>query len=234
MKGQRHSLKPRRPAVGISACLLGQAVRYDGGHKRNALIVDRLSRHFRLVAFCPEVAIGLGTPRPPIQLVESAHQHPRALGGADPGWEVTEPLRNEARRVMAQRPELCGYIFKSRSPSCAVGSAPLHSVDGQVLGLVDGIYAGEIRKHWPGLPMAEESDLDDRDDRRCFLLQVRAYCDWQMLRRQGRDVMEFHQHYRPLLRHHAPRHVAKLDHLIRQARQDAQNYLRALMQAFAT
>ena len=103
--------------VGISSCLLGQTVRYDGGHKYDVYINRRLADFFDFRPFCPEVAIGLGTPRPPIRLVTTSDGL-RVRGVKDPSRDVTEQLCDYGNRVAAKQAELCGYIFKSRSPSC--------------------------------------------------------------------------------------------------------------------
>jgi hypothetical protein len=97
--------------VGISSCLLGQAVRYDGGHKLDSYIVGTLTQYFDFKPFCPEVAIGMGTPRPTIQLVKMDNEI-RSLGVKNPDFDATDPLRGYANGQKAAHDGLCGYILK--------------------------------------------------------------------------------------------------------------------------
>jgi uncharacterized protein YbbK (DUF523 family) len=103
--------------IGVSGCLVGERVRYDGEDKRDAFIADTLGAAFELVPVCPEVAIGMGVPRPPIRLVGDP-LHPRALGVDDPALDVTAPLTAYGRRMAVELDDIGAYIFKSRSPSC--------------------------------------------------------------------------------------------------------------------
>jgi uncharacterized protein YbbK (DUF523 family) len=105
-------IKPLK--IGISACLLGERVRYDGGHKRNQMLLDYLALRYALVPICPEVAAGLGVPRPPVQLVARGVEI-RAVGVLDEQLDVTRPLIEYGRQVIAGE-GLCGFVFKSRSP----------------------------------------------------------------------------------------------------------------------
>lgn len=150
-----------RIRIGTSACLIGQAVRYDGRHKAQALILDTLADRADLIPFCPEVAAGLGVPRPPVQLV-AEEQGARARGVTNPQLDVTDALHQSAadfcKGVEAQG--LSGFILKSRSPSCGLGSTPLHSEDGtEILGYVDGLFAEQLRVAAPWLPCVEEEWL---------------------------------------------------------------------------
>ena len=97
--------------IGVSACLLGKKVRFDGGHKRSRFITDSLASYFEFVAFCPEVAIGMGTPRQPIRLVGDG-RNPQALGVKTPELNVSQPLRSYGKKVAGDIHNLCGFIFK--------------------------------------------------------------------------------------------------------------------------
>ena len=105
--------------IGINSCLLGQEVRHDGGHKRHAWINQTLGHFFEFRPVCPEVEIGLGVPRPTIQLTGDV-QDPRVTGTKDPDLDVTDQLREHGRRKAGELTDISGYIFKSRSPSCGV------------------------------------------------------------------------------------------------------------------
>lgn len=148
-----------RPLVAVSACLLGERVRYDGGDKRNEILLGTMAEQFDYLPFCPEVGIGLPVPRPPLQLVQRGHDM-RVLGVADPAIDVTDALRAYAREIAASFVDVCGVIFKCRSPSCGLGSAPLHDDADDVIGTSTGAFAGEIVTAIPDLPQVEEEELD--------------------------------------------------------------------------
>jgi uncharacterized protein YbbK (DUF523 family) len=166
--------KQSRPHIGVSSCLLGERVRYDGGHKRNPWIVRMLARHFELVPICPEVAIGLGVPRPPIRLVQRG-DGVRALGVHGNGPDVTAKLNRCGNSIARQHADLCGYIFKTRSPSCGMAGVPLHDTTGHVVGNATGIYAAAFMRGQPLLPVEDEEGLADPARRRDFVARVRAY-----------------------------------------------------------
>ena len=158
----------KRPRVAVSACLLGRKVRYDGTDKLNPAICHRLGELLTLEGFCPEVAIGLPVPRPPIQVVEVAGDQ-RVLGVADPHQDVTAALKQYANAL----PEaLDGFILKARSPSCGPGNTPLHDQAGQVTGLTDGAFAARLRQRFAGLPFCSEDDLESDENQAAFVIAV--------------------------------------------------------------
>ncbi|MEJ2061056.1 MAG: DUF523 domain-containing protein [Gammaproteobacteria bacterium] len=163
-----------RPRIAVSACLLGEAVRYDGTDKRSAAVCENLGDDFDLVGICPEVGIGLGVPRPPIELVLEPNGV-RVLGVEDRSLDVTESLRRYARQVPGLPGEIAGYVFKARSPSCALCDASLHDHAGQVRGYRAGMYADEVVRLHPELPVADEKELEDDEARAAFETRVRDY-----------------------------------------------------------
>ncbi|MBL4846558.1 MAG: DUF523 domain-containing protein [Planctomycetes bacterium] len=165
-----------RPRIGVSACLLGQEVRYDGGHKRHAFLCDELAQRVEFVPVCPEVELGLGTPRETIRLVSSAPGGVR-LEAPGSGRDLTEPMAEYAReRVAALRAEgLDGYVLKSKSPSCGLTGVELHQPHGPALPVGRGAFAHALHVAWPELPLAEERDLEDEPGRAKFLERVFAY-----------------------------------------------------------
>ncbi len=169
-----------RPRVGISRCLLGDAVRYDGTHKRDAVLVDTLSRHVEWVPVCPEVEIGMGTPREPIGLVAHAHGVPSAgarvrLVGLSTGEDWTGRMQAWAHeRLKALVPlGLSGYVFKARSPSCGIHGVPVQAGDMERVGR--GLFAQVLIAAMPDLPVADEEELTHTAGRDDFLGRVRAY-----------------------------------------------------------
>lgn len=163
---------PPRPVIGVSSCLLGQRVRYDGDHKRDAYIVEELGARFELLPICPEMAIGMGVPRPAIRLVLEADGI-HARGVLDPTLDVTARLAAFARQAIPGLAHLCGYVFKARSPSCGVGSTPLLIPDGEP-GLTDGLFAAALQAALPHLPLEQEDRLGDPVLRERFLARVEA------------------------------------------------------------
>ena len=168
----------RRIPVGISSCLLGQPVRYDGGHRRNSLLLDELGKYFEYLPFCPEVAIGLGTPRSPIRLTGTPSQ-PRAVGTSTDGVDVTEKLVDYARGVVETCPRISGYVFKAGSPSCGMAGVQVYDEQGIPSNTSSGVYARVVMQAWPSMPVEEEGRLRDPAIRDRFVERVYAYYRWQ-------------------------------------------------------
>ena len=138
----------QKPVVGVSACLLGQKVRYDGDHKHSAILVHQLGPLLRFRDTCPEVAIGLPVPRPPIQVVQLDDQL-RVRGVDDPQQDVTEALENVAAGM---NEPLSGFVLKARSPSCGHLSTPVHNASGQQIGMASGAFARKLHELFPRIP----------------------------------------------------------------------------------
>lgn len=163
-----------RPRIGISSCLLGEAVRYDGGHRHAAALAAALAQDFELVSLCPEREAGLGVPRPPVRLVQwddAIH----ARGVSDPHLDVTDVLRACAEAKRETIAGLAGFVFKARSPSCGVDSTPLVDARGRPLAPTSGLFVQWVRTHFPALPLAEDEALADATARADFMARVWAY-----------------------------------------------------------
>ncbi len=143
------------PILAVSACLLGESVRYDGTDKRDARVQGLLAPFFQFRPLCPEVGAGLGVPRPPVQLVRREGEL-RAVGVEDPDLDVTAAIEEFARRF-DREDGVDGLVLKARSPSCALGSAPV----GESEELADGLFAARVRTRRPWLPCIQEDQLDD-------------------------------------------------------------------------
>jgi uncharacterized protein YbbK (DUF523 family) len=165
-----------RPRVGVSACLLGQAVRHDGGHKRSAFVVEDLAAQVELVAVCPEVEIGLGVPREPIRLEAAGGSGGGAfaprLVSVEKRVDLSERMRAYAElRVAALKAlGLAGYVTKSKSPSCGLAGVPVHGSERTAA----GAFVSVLRARLPGLAIVEETALDDPIQRAAFLAAVCA------------------------------------------------------------
>ena len=147
-----------KPRVGISACLLGQAVRYDGGHKYQSLIVDQLASKVELVPFCPEVGAGLGTPRPAVQLVV-IDDIVRMRGVVDPCLDVTDAVQHWIESNLPKFRNLDSFIVKARSPSCGAGNTPVFNAVGEQLPVASGLFAVALQQFYPDMLIVQEEDL---------------------------------------------------------------------------
>ncbi len=222
--------------VGISSCLLGQTVRFDGGHKRAEFCERELSRYFAFVPVCPEMAIGLGVPRPAIRLVQRADGvH---VESSDGSRDVTTPLLSFAEQKSRELSHLCGYIFCAKSPSCGMERVRLYGeAGGAKVGV--GMYARVLMQRLPLLPVEEDGRLNDPHLRENFVQRVYAYHDWQQLLAGGLDrgkLIAFHSRYKYLLLAHHPaaykemgRYLATMSEL--PLEHVAQRYSAALMAA---
>jgi len=158
--------------VGVSACLLGHEVRYDGGHKRDAFLTETLGRFVEFVPVCPEVELGLGVPRESVRL-ERGRDEIRMIGN-DSGSDYTVSMREyaEQRVDTIASLELCGYILKHNSPSCGLESVTIFgepNLSGR------GLFAANLTRRLPLLPVAEETSLKDIPSREHFVERIFAY-----------------------------------------------------------
>lgn len=163
-----------RARIGVSACLLGERVRYDGNHKRDVLVCDTLSQDFELIPVCPEAEAGLGVPRPPVQLVGDA-RHPRVRGVENPGLDVTASLEVFCDEWVGRLQGVSGFVLKARSPSCGLIDTPLFDLEGQIQSAGPGVFARILQQRHPQLPVVDENDLHDLELYRAFVVKVRAY-----------------------------------------------------------
>jgi uncharacterized protein YbbK (DUF523 family)/uncharacterized protein YbgA (DUF1722 family) len=159
----------QKALVGVSSCLLGEEVRYNGRHKLDSFISGALAKAVELKPVCPEVDIGLGVPREPIQLTRT--DTGTRLVGVDSGTDLTAAMKSyaEARAAELDAAGICGYVLKSRSPSCGLRSVPVEGGED-----TSGLFASVLSERCPLLPMVEETGLETSDDRELFLQQVLA------------------------------------------------------------
>ena len=166
------SVDRTRIPVGISACLLGEEVRYDGRHKRSTFCNDVLSQHFDFQPFCPEMAIGLGAPRPTIRLVSQTDAL-RAIQSTETPRDVTDELAAYADTVHTNYPALCGFIFTERSPSCGLFRVRAYNASNQQINNHSrGIFARRLTERWPDLPVEESERLHDTAICKNFIQRV--------------------------------------------------------------
>ena len=165
--------------IGISSCLLGQKVRYDGGHKLDNYIVHTLGQHFDFEPFCPEVEIGLGIPRETIHLIAS-DSGVRCVGTINSDLDVTQKLTDCANKQRHWQQQISGYILKKGSPSCGMQRVKLYQ-NGQYEHISVGIYAAQVMQNFPELPIEEAGRLGDTTLRENFIQRVCIYQRWQQM-----------------------------------------------------
>ena len=225
--------------VGVSACVLGEPVRFDGGHKLSRFVADELGRHFQFVAVCPEQAIGMGVPRPTIRLVGDPAA-PRVKGSKDSSLDVTESLARYAAERLPGLAGLSGYILCSKSPTCGMERVRVYDEQGNGLGKVGvGVFAQALISRYPQLPVEEDGRLHDPLLRENFVLRVMAYHDWQsnvLTDLSLQNLMAFHRRHKFLLLAHDQAIYRRLGPAIAEAKdaQDiASSYILSFMQALA-
>ena len=185
-----------RLRLGISSCLLGQRVRYDGGDKRAPLLSEVVGARVEWVPVCPEVELGLGTPRPPMVL-RRANGAPR-LWTPSTGTDHSEAMRRWARQRIAALGEarIAGYVLKSRSPSCGLRSVAVEDAAGERVATGSGLFAAALCRHLPRLPVAEDQELEDPAALAQFLRRAFFFRRW---REREEPLAEFHRRNRALL-----------------------------------
>jgi uncharacterized protein YbbK (DUF523 family) len=163
--------------IAVSSCLLGEAVRYDGTDKHVEYITQQLAQEYTLISLCPEMAVGMGVPRPPIHLVNNGNTV-EVLGIDNPSTNMTKLLAEYGQEVLHTHPDICGYIFKKNSPSCGTKNVKVfNTASGQYERQGQGIYAAAITKAFPLLPIIDEDDCLDKKSMNAFLLDIKKYAN---------------------------------------------------------
>jgi uncharacterized protein YbgA (DUF1722 family)/uncharacterized protein YbbK (DUF523 family) len=216
--------------VGVSACLLGQEVRHDGGHKRDAYVADTLARYFRFVPVCPELDIGLGVPRETLRLVRDS-KNVRMLAPAS-GIDHTTRMRDYARRRVRELEALglSGYILKKNSPSCGMTRVRTYTAGGMPAPSDRGLFADALMTSMPLLPVEEEGRLNDPRLRENFIVRVFAFHRVVSLfdtRWRIAELVAFHASEKLLLMAHDPERQRTLGRIVAAAKATDRSRLRA-------
>jgi len=206
-----------KPSLGISSCLLGNNVRYDGGHKRDRYLADTLGGHVRWVPVCPEVECGLGVPRESMRLVGDPAS-PR-LVTVRSGNDLTERMETWAARRSAEleREELCGFVFKSRSPSSGLRGIKVYDEKRNPNRRAQGVFARAFTQKFPNLPVEDEGRLNDPGLRESFIERVFVYWRWRRLLARGAsadDLVRFHTEHKLLVMAHSHAAVSTLGRIV--------------------
>ena len=231
--------KDRPIRIGISQCLLGEQVRFDGGHKLDRFITKTLGQYFEWIPVCPEVELGLGTPRETLRLVQVGD----GIGLVMPksGREWTQQMNEYAKTRVAKLADedLTGYILKSDSPSCGMERVRIYAPSGMPTRNGIGLFARELLQHFPELPIEEEGRLSDPRLRENWIQRIFAYHRlrilWESKWTVG-DLVEFHTAHKLVLLAHSPKAFTDLGRLVagakKRPRQELiQQYQREFMAA---
>ncbi len=207
--------------LGISRCLLGEAVRYDGGHKLDRFLRDTLGQYVEYVPVCPEVECGLGVPREAMHL-EGDPDAPRLITTRTRRDMTDQMLAWAHRRVVELEDEgLCGFIFKSNSPSSGMERVKITNQSGMPRKVGRGVFAGIFMKHFPSLPVEEEGRLHDPALRENFIERMFVLKRWQEMVGRGRrldGLVEFHTRHKLLIMAHSPKQNTLLGGLVATAK----------------
>jgi len=223
--------------VGISSCLLGERVRYDGGHKKHSYIMHTLGAYFEFKAFCPELSIGLGVPRKTIRLIRSESEV-RCVESNDVSKDYTDRMKGCADEQLPWQRRLCGYILKKDSPSCGMERVKIWDEKMPTRDGV-GIYAARLMESLPFLPVEEEGRLGDPILRENFIQRVFVLWRWYHLIDSGltlAGLIDFHARHKLIIMSHDQLCYQKLGRMVaamtkRDVKEQAPSYLSELMNA---
>ncbi len=225
--------------LGISACLLGENVRFDGGHKLDRFLRDTLGRFVEYVPVCPEAECGLGIPREAMHL-EGAPASPR-LVTVRTKRDFTDRMLHWAkeRARELERENLCGFIFKSDSPSSGMERVKVYDVNNVPRRIGAGLFASVFMKHFPLLPVEEEGRLHDPMLRENFIERIFVAKRWRDITEGHLTISQligFHSKHKLLVMAHSPKHVNALGKLLANSKQSPIDelyfeYHRILMEA---
>lgn len=227
-----------KPVLGISECLMGKEVRYNGGHKLSRYCTQVLSKYFEFRPICPEVEIGLSIPRPTIRLAEKEGRV-TVIATDNPQTDYADDLKNLARSVAPSMQGLSGFIFMQKSPSCGIKSTKVYGEKGQPIYMSDGAFSGELQKLLPLMPVTESGRLNDNPIKENFIASVYAYHDWQtqvLPNLSAKALTGFHHRYKLMLTAHDEQLTLKLGKLLanlkgKDLQELADEYIQSFMDA---
>lgn len=206
-----------KPRLGVSACLMGMKVRFDGGHMQDTFLQDSLAKYVDYVSVCPEVEAGFATPRPAMQLRLSGNSINLVMS-KDPNQDMTEQMQTYTEAKIATLGELDGFIFKKNSPSCGVFRVPVViNDDGYRERNGRGLFAEAFMKRFPLIPVEEEGRLNDPALCENFIERVYAYRRWKKIENAERNVkalIEFHSRHKLMLMARGSHYYQELGRLV--------------------
>lgn len=230
-----------KPRLGISACLLGEKVRYDGGHKQDHFLTDIFGCFVEWFPVCPEVEIGMGVPRETVRLVGEPGG-PKMIAEYS-GKDWTDAMRRFAAvrvRDLAEL-KLSGYVFKKNSPSCGMERVRVYSSQDMPARRGRGLFASAVMDRFSLMPVEEEGRLNDPALRENFIERVFAYHRWQEALAGSKSagaLVQFHTRHKFLLLAHSERPYRRLGRLVADVKNTSlrtvyEEYGRVFMEALA-
>jgi uncharacterized protein YbgA (DUF1722 family)/uncharacterized protein YbbK (DUF523 family) len=206
--------------VGISTCLLGEPVRYDGGHKLDRFLTGTLGRFVTFVPVCPEVESGMPIPREAMRLTGDPAR-PR-LVTIRTGRDLTDQMTAWGTRKMREleKEQLCGYIFKSRSPSSGMERIKVYNEQGVPAPVGVGIWARMFMERFPEIPAEDEGRLNDPVLRENFIQRIFVFKRWREMVEGGMTpgaLVQFHTRHKLLLLAHSPEHYRAMGKIVAEA-----------------
>ena len=209
----------RKIPVGISSCLLGENVRYNGGHTQSRFCLNHLSQVFEFDSYCPEVAIGLGIPREPIRMIGPLDS-PRVVGTVTVENDVTDALFEYGKKIGRNSSHLSGYILMKNSPSCGYKSTKIYNGKMGFPGKYAGMFTRGLMEENALLPVEEDGRLNDAVLRENFIARVYAYDDWKHSvgdAPSAKKLVDFHSRYKYMVMAHGQQPYKELGRLVAKA-----------------
>lgn len=209
--------------IGISSCLLGEPVRYDGGHKLDHYLKNTLGQFVEWISVCPEVESGLSVPREAMRLIKFGNEV--RIVTINTKKDYTEQILkwSEEKLKSLEKLNISGFIFKSRSPSSGLMSAKIYSENGKLLGKGQGIFAKAFVNYFPEIPVEEDGRLQNPLLRENFIERVFIYSMWQELKNSNmnyKKLIEFHTKIKLTLMAHSSKHYTELGRLVAEGKKD--------------
>jgi uncharacterized protein YbgA (DUF1722 family)/uncharacterized protein YbbK (DUF523 family) len=206
-----------RIKIGISSCLLGNHVRFDGGHKLDRFLVDTLGQYVEYVPVCPEVEVGFPVPREALRLVGDP-ESPRLVTTQTKEDHTERMVTWAMKRVRSLEGEaLCGFIFKSNSPSSGMERVKVYNDKGMPEKKGTGLFARVFMNHFPLIPVEDEGRLHDPKLRENFIESIFTLKRWRETIDQGKrlgNLVAFHSNHKLLILAHSPQHYRKMGKLV--------------------
>lgn len=191
-----NDLSQKKPHIAISACLVGERVRYDGNTKYHSAISEFFSDNAILTSLCPETGAGLSVPRPAIQLVENNNAI-KALGVNNNALDVTADILRFSTQIQQHHQDTFqAIILKARSPSCGVHSTPIVDHQNQLLRYDKGLFTNTLNPYWLNCIFLEDEDLQTIEDKTALLLRCYMLLDVQLTARENYPLLFAHYHKR--------------------------------------
>lgn len=208
--------------MGISACLAGKKVRYDGRHKFDPFLIETFGRFVDYVPVCPEVSCGLPVPREPMRLEGEDPAGPRLITVAT-RVDMTGRMELWAEKCMEQleNEDLSGFIFKSRSPSSGMSKVPVYNGQGKIAGQAAGLFAKAFMDRFPSVPVTEEENLHDPEQRENFVERIFVLKRWRAVSVERRQaaLIDFHATHKYILLSHSALHLSGMGRLLGTAKE---------------